>query len=155
MAIEILIQKEIPNSLRTKSVTALLRDNIVVKRIEKVMPLQANALAVITAEADTLIQGGQTLPLAAWLAAKEIPLRDYYYTIIMQAYQTMMSGGDIDMARGAAMLAIQQNPAKLAEFNRLREVVGLNNMVETIEDKRSDLLWMGVFAVLGIISGGV
>lgn len=141
-------------STRHKTVRVVASQNNSYRTFEVQMPLDVDPDTFIAAlDLQPYWASGQEISEGGFIAARERGNKEYYFMILMAAYKTAITSGDLDMARAAAFTAISANQDKLTEFLKLRSTVGLGNL-ETVADKRDDLLWMGIFAVVGIVSGG-
>jgi hypothetical protein len=125
------------------------------RRAEVQMPAQADVSEFLAGMQDAALwQLGSEISQAAFIAAQERMLEDYYYNIMAVVVGVQMSEGSLDMALAAGLNAVAQYAPKAAQFSQWRGMMGLTNP-ETPQDKRDLLFGLLTFANTGILAGGI
>lgn len=154
--------KELGASIRSKSVTVLLRKEdesgvVEYRSAEVLVPNDApDTKSWIAANVtnDVLWESGSAAVEGDFMAAYQRKYRKYHYRILQAVQRTMAAGGSLDTIIAAALEAIGSVTAKKGEFDLWRSLLGISAAeVTDTKSKRDLLMAILAFANSGIIAG--
>ncbi len=151
---ESLVIEEQANGLRTKAVTALLKEGQTVRQCQIVLAATDNAAEYVASHAGELWPRALAADVTWWMAVRERQYRAYYYAVLRAVDMQRAAGGTLDMALAAGLAAINADDTKRAEFDQWREMAQLRpGDIQSTQDKRDLLVAVLAFVNAGLIGG--
>lgn len=158
MAITYEIESIQDNGLRTKSVWCVIRNTSPTTNYRRVEIVMSQLSGDERAYIDTKYTGrelwdrGVSADAGLWLQSVEKPRISPIYKPILQKAFDALKNNDLDTARSLALQLIGTNEALLSDFQKIGTNLELTGVLTT-EEKRDQLVWILLLAVIGVLNG--